>query len=126
MQVQSTPAMVNGFEIFESTKPHTVWGTVCAKPTPLPGRNSTSSSSLSSSRSQLAINPRGSDLSSSHRNDSMKRLSAGSNDTTLLRNITVPKEKTLLIASPTTHPLEPSRTIPSTPNEHRALLSGRL
>ena len=126
----STPVMINGFEIFESTKPHTEWGTVRAQPHPISGRCSSSSSSSSSSsqsapRSHHAAPSHSSDIKGGHNNDNSKHLSSGLNDSSLIKDVTAHKDKVICIPSPTTQPLESSRTLPSTPTEYPTLLSGR-
>jgi hypothetical protein len=133
MTGHSIPVMINGFEIFESTKPHTVWGTVRAQPQPVSGRSSSSSSSLSSSSSSSQSAPRShhaapshsSDIKGGHDNDNSNHLSAGLNDSSLIKDVTAHKDKVIYIPSPTNQPLESSRTLPSTPTEYPTLLSGK-
>jgi hypothetical protein len=129
MTGHSTPVMINGFEIFESTKPHTVWGTVRAQPHPVSGRaalSSSSSLSQSAPRSHHAAPSHSSDIKGGHNNDNSKHLSSGLNDSSHIKDVTAHKDKVICIPSPTTQPLVSSRTLPSTPTEYPTLLSGRI
>jgi hypothetical protein len=126
MTGHATPVMINGFEIFESTKPHTVWGTVRAQPHPVSGRSSSSSStSQSAPRSHHAAPSHSSDTKGGHNNDNSKHLSAGLNESSLTKDVTAHKDKMIYIPSPTNQPLESFRTLPSTPIENPTLLSGK-